>query len=66
MPTCCCWLINGPVNSNQSGKVAEEWIAEFKSGGKNFAKIREEQGKHSIEETGEKIRGMFEKKEESE
>ena len=19
-PTCCCWLINGPLNSNQSGK----------------------------------------------
>lgn len=43
----------------QSGKFAKEWIAENESGCKNFNKIREEEAKHLIESTGERLRGCM-------
>tara|TARA_Y100000310_G_scaffold338215_1_gene427253 strand:- start:3587 stop:4570 length:984 start_codon:yes stop_codon:yes gene_type:complete len=46
----------------ESGKFAEEWVNEFKSGGENFNKLREEQAQHQIEKTGKEIRALFEKK----
>jgi len=46
----------------ESGKFAKEWINEWKSGGENFKKMREEQANHPIEKVGKEIRALFEKK----
>ncbi|HYD09112.1 MAG TPA: ketol-acid reductoisomerase, partial [Acidimicrobiales bacterium] len=43
----------------QSGKFAEEWIAESRSGRKSFNKLREDGKKHQIEVVGEELRGMM-------
>ena len=43
----------------EDGKFAEEWIAEWDNGCKNFDRIREEQEKHQIEEVGARLRGMM-------
>ena len=43
----------------QSGQFAEEWIAEYKGGLKNFNEIADRQAKHPIEVTGKKLRGMM-------
>jgi len=43
----------------QSGKFAEEWVAENKNGRPNFNKLREEGQKHQIEEVGKKLRAMM-------
>jgi ketol-acid reductoisomerase len=43
----------------QSGKFAQEWIAESNSGQKNLNKLREEEKAHSIEIVGAKLRGMM-------
>ncbi|PIN85495.1 MAG: ketol-acid reductoisomerase [Candidatus Diapherotrites archaeon CG11_big_fil_rev_8_21_14_0_20_37_9] len=45
----------------ESGKFANEWIAEYKSGLKNFKKLREEQNNHEIEIVGKEIRDLFKK-----
>ena len=43
----------------ENGKWANEWMAEYKGGNKNFNKIREEDAKHEIEKVGERLRGTM-------
>ena len=43
----------------QSGQFVKEFMGEYKSGNKNFDKMRAEAKAHPIEETGEKLRGMM-------
>ena len=43
----------------QSGKYAKEFMDEMTSGGKYFAKLREESKSHLIEKTGSQIRSSF-------
>ena len=43
----------------QSGKFADEFTDEMKSGHKNFDKLREENRSHLIEKVGEEIRSSF-------
>jgi ketol-acid reductoisomerase len=43
----------------QDGTFAREWIAENKSGCKNFAALREKERKHQIEEVGAQLRAMM-------
>jgi len=43
----------------QDGSFAKEWIEENKSGGKNFAALREKEKQHPIEIVGAKLRGMM-------
>src|SRR5471030_784860 len=43
----------------QKGEFAREWIAEHRSGNKNFTKLREAEKKHPIEEVGAKLRSMM-------
>lgn len=43
----------------QSGKFADEFTNEMKSGHKNFDRLREENRSHNIEKVGEEIRSSF-------
>lgn len=43
----------------QSGKFAEEFTSEMKSGHKNFDKLRDENRSHEIEKIGQEIRSSF-------
>ncbi len=43
----------------QSGKFADEYISEYKTGNKNFESMRENGKKHQIEEVGSKLRAMM-------
>lgn len=43
----------------QKGKFANEWMAENKSGRKNFLKMRKEGETHPIEKVGAKLRAMM-------
>jgi ketol-acid reductoisomerase len=43
----------------QSGKFVKDFMAEVKSGNKNFDQLRNEAKKHQIEEVGEKLRTMM-------
>ncbi len=43
----------------QSGKFAEEWVSETKSGMLNLKKLRDEGEKHKVEVVGEKLRAMM-------
>lgn len=43
----------------QSGKFAEEWLNEYKSGQKNMEKLRKENSEHPIEKVGSKLREMM-------
>jgi ketol-acid reductoisomerase len=43
----------------QSGKFAQEWIAENKAGCPNFNKLREAEKRHPIEIVGAQLRGMM-------
>jgi ketol-acid reductoisomerase len=43
----------------ENGKWAKEWMAEYKSGCKNFNQIRQEQADHEIEKVGERLRGTM-------
>ncbi len=43
----------------QSGQFANEWLAEYRSGGPNFAKLRKSNTEHAIETVGAKLRGMM-------
>ncbi|MBI2095469.1 MAG: ketol-acid reductoisomerase [Candidatus Omnitrophica bacterium] len=43
----------------QKGKFAREFLADYKSGKKNFEKLRHADDKHPIEEVGAKLRGMM-------
>jgi ketol-acid reductoisomerase len=43
----------------QSGRFAEEWIEESRSGRKRFNELREAGRTHQIEQVGEELRGMM-------
>jgi ketol-acid reductoisomerase len=43
----------------QTGKFADEWLAESEAGNPNFNKLREEGKKHQIEEVGAEIRSKI-------
>lgn len=43
----------------QSGEFAKEWMDEYRSGGKNFQRLREETAAHPVEEVGEQLRRMM-------
>jgi len=43
----------------QSGQFANEWLAEYRSGGAEFAKLRKSNTEHAIETVGAKLRGMM-------
>ncbi|HYF46997.1 MAG TPA: ketol-acid reductoisomerase, partial [Acidimicrobiales bacterium] len=43
----------------QSGKFAEEWLAESRSGRENYTRLLEQGAEHQIEEVGEELRGMM-------
>ena len=43
----------------QNGNFAREWIEENKTGGKNFAALREKEKQHPIEIVGAQLRGMM-------
>jgi ketol-acid reductoisomerase len=43
----------------QDGTFAKEWIQETKTGGKNFAALRERAKQHPIEKVGEQLRAMM-------
>lgn len=43
----------------QSGKFAKEWRKEYKSGLKNFYKLRKKEANHLIEKIGKRIRKMM-------
>jgi ketol-acid reductoisomerase len=43
----------------QSGSFAKEWLAEHRSGGKNFARMRQADADHQIEVVGRQLRAMM-------
>ena len=43
----------------QSGKFTKEWVKEYQGGLKNYKKLMKEGEKHSIEKTGQRLRGMM-------
>jgi ketol-acid reductoisomerase len=43
----------------QSGKFADEWLNEYRSGQKNMEKLRKENKEHQIEKVGSKLREMM-------
>jgi ketol-acid reductoisomerase len=43
----------------QSGKFANEWIAEYRAGLPNFKKLRKEGAEHPVEEVGRKLRAFM-------
>ncbi len=43
----------------QSGKFANEWIAEYRAGLPNFKRLRAEGEKHPVEEVGRKLRSFM-------
>jgi len=45
----------------QSGKFANQWMAEHRAGGPNLTKLREEAAAHPIEEAGRTVRALLEK-----
>ena len=42
-----------------SGEFAEEWMAEWAGGAKNFKAMREKFAKHQVEDVGKKLRSMM-------
>ena len=43
----------------QSGKFANEWMAEYEAGLPNFKRLRAEETKHPVEVVGAKLRAMM-------
>ncbi len=43
----------------QSGQFAREWLAEHRSGGKNFQRMRQEESEHPVEKVGAGLRAMM-------
>lgn len=43
----------------QSGAFAREWLAEHRSGGKNFARMKQADANHQIEVVGQQLRAMM-------
>ncbi|MBI1975941.1 MAG: ketol-acid reductoisomerase [Candidatus Omnitrophica bacterium] len=47
------------LNEIQSGQFAKQWIAEDKAGRPNFKRLMEQDDKHLVEVTGQKLRSMM-------
>ena len=47
------------LNEIQTGKFADEWLNEYRSGQKNMEKLRKENREHQIEKVGSKLREMM-------
>jgi ketol-acid reductoisomerase len=43
----------------QSGQFAREWLAEHRSGGQNFARMRRAEAEHPVEQVGAELRAMM-------
>jgi ketol-acid reductoisomerase len=43
----------------QSGAFAEEWLNEYRTGGKTFQKLREADAAHPVEQVGARLREMM-------
>jgi ketol-acid reductoisomerase len=43
----------------QNGEFAKEWIDEYDSGGANFARLRDEDANHPVEQVGDQLRKMM-------
>jgi len=43
----------------QSGKFTREWVKEYKSGNKNFKKLRKQGERHPIEKVGARLRQLM-------
>ncbi len=43
----------------QSGKFAEEWVAEYRSGMPRFTELRKQGAAHPVEKVGERLRAMM-------
>jgi ketol-acid reductoisomerase len=43
----------------QSGRFAEQWIAEYDSGGQEFARLRQADREHQIEQVGARLRAQM-------
>jgi ketol-acid reductoisomerase len=43
----------------QSGKFANEWIAEYRAGLPHFRELRKEAEKHQLEDVGRKLRSFM-------
>lgn len=46
----------------ENGTFAKQWMDDYEAGLPLLSKLREEQSKHPIEDTGKKVRGLFRKK----
>jgi ketol-acid reductoisomerase len=51
--------MHGVLQDIQSGKFADQWMAENEAGRQRFLKMRDEAQHHQIEEVGEQLRGMM-------
>jgi ketol-acid reductoisomerase len=47
------------LNRIQTGEFAQEWLDEYRSGGKRFAKLREAEAAHPVEKVGAELRRMM-------
>ena len=43
----------------QNGDFAKEWLNEYRSGGANFKKLRQEEADHPVEKVGAELRKMM-------
>ena len=43
----------------QTGQFAKEWLGEHRSGGQNFARMRQAETTHPIERVGAELRAMM-------
>ncbi len=43
----------------QSGKFAEEWVAEYRRGMPHFTELRKAGANHPVEKVGERLRAMM-------
>ena len=43
----------------QSGKFADEWVNEYRSGMKHFTELRKQGAAHPVETVGERLRAMM-------
>lgn len=51
--------MQGLLKDIQSGKFAEEWINEYRSGMPHFTELRKEAANHPLEKVGEQLRAMM-------
>jgi len=51
--------MHGVLQDIQSGRFADQWIAENEAGRRHFESMRKAARTHQIEEVGEQLRGMM-------